>query len=147
MYSYGRGVPPDQGQAVGWYVLAAEKRADFQLLLGEMYRSGDGVPHDYVEAARWFREAAEQGNVAAQYFLGLANYNGDGVRKDFVRAHKWFNLAASRAGGDGMDDLAKRRDEVAGKMTLQQITEAQRLAREWKPKAWDELKGRLDESR
>jgi hypothetical protein len=46
----------------------------------------------------------------------------------------WFNLSASNSSGDYQGQGAKARDEVAGKMTPGQIAEAQRLAREWKPK-------------
>ena len=56
--------------------------------------------------------------------------NGEGVPQDFVQALKWFDLAAS--GGD--DAAGKNRDSLAESMTPDQIAEAQRLAREWKPK-------------
>ncbi len=55
---------------------------------------------------------------------------GLGVTQDYVRAHKWFNIAAAR----GYADAAKSRDMVAKLMTPAQIAEAQRLAREWKPR-------------
>jgi len=42
----------------------------------------------------------------------------------------WYNLAAAR----GQKDARKFRDSLAEKMTPAQIAEAQRLAREWKPK-------------
>ena len=42
-----------------------------------------------------------------------------------------YNLAASRATGDDHKKSAESRDEVAAKMTPQQIAEAQKLAREW----------------
>jgi hypothetical protein len=48
--------------------------------------------------------------------------------------HMWINLAASRARGDDQGKFARVRDMLAEKMTPQQIAEAQRLAREWKPK-------------
>ena len=32
------------------------------------------------------------------------------------------------------------RDAVAEKMTASQVAEAQRLAREWQPKTWEQLK-------
>lgn len=51
---------------------------------------------------------------------------GRGVPMDYVRAHIWFNLAAVK--GDA--DAVKGRDFVAGKMTPQQMAEAQKLARE-----------------
>jgi hypothetical protein len=44
----------------------------------------------------------------------------------------WLNLAASTAtNAETRDDAAKKRDEVATKMTPAQIAEAQRMAREW----------------
>ena len=63
--------------------------------------------------------------------------NGHGVPQDYVQAHKWINLAASRftaSETENRDKAVKNRDIVAAKMTLAQIAEAQKLAREWKPK-------------
>jgi hypothetical protein len=60
-----------------------------------------------------------------------------GTPQDNVSAHMWFNLAAARfpASDTRNRDVAVRsRDVVAGKMTAEQIAEAQRRAREWKPK-------------
>ena len=50
--------------------------------------------------------------------------------QDYVQAYMWYTLVAAQ--GDA--DAAKKRDNVAAKMTPAQIAEAQRLAREWKPK-------------
>ena len=99
-----------------------------------MHEYGQGVPQDYAEAIRWFREAADQGEANAQFNLGGMYYQGQGVTQDYVLAHKWFNLAAARATGNDNEKFAKARDEVAARMTADQIAEAQRLAREWKPK-------------
>ena len=65
---------------------------------------------------------------------------GQGVAQDYIQAHMWLNLAASRASGANAKSYAELRDTVAGRMTPQQVAEAQRLASEWKPKTWDELK-------
>jgi len=46
----------------------------------------------------------------------------------------WFNIAVSALEGKGRNDAVKDRDLVASKMTPAQIAEAERLAREWKPK-------------
>jgi hypothetical protein len=49
----------------------------------------------------------------------------------------WFNLAASRIPASEKkerDNAIEARDFTASKMTPAQIAEAQRLAREWKPK-------------
>lgn len=105
-----------------------------QVNLGNVYREGEGVAQDYAEALRWHRKAAEQGEALAQYSVGVMYYRGQGVAQDYVRAHMWMNLAASRFTGDEQKNYAGVRDEVAGKMTVAQIAEAQALARNWKPK-------------
>jgi hypothetical protein len=49
----------------------------------------------------------------------------------------WFNLAASRSSASKAEERNKsvhNRDIIASKMTPAQIAEAQKLAREWKPK-------------
>jgi hypothetical protein len=53
---------------------------------------------------------------------------GRGVPQDNVLAHTWFNLTAARipAAADSLDVLEHQ-------MSPDQIAEAQRLAREWKP--------------
>jgi hypothetical protein len=47
----------------------------------------------------------------------------------------WFNLSASRL-NEAPRRLAatKSRDQVAGEMSSEQIAQAQKLARDWKPK-------------
>ena len=75
---------------------------------------------------------AEQGNADAQYNLGARYAYGSGVPQDDVQAHIWYNLAASRLQTDLLrESSARSRDEVAKRMTPEQIAEAQRLAREW----------------
>ena len=138
MYSDGRGVPQDYATAAAWFRKAAEQCSDrAQLKLGFMYYEGRGVPQDYAAAVSWYRRAAEQGEVRTQHNLGSMYANGQGVPQDYVQAHMWFNLASSRYEASDKEDLAqvvKNRDLVASKMTPAQIAEAQRLAREWKPK-------------
>jgi hypothetical protein len=108
-----------------------------QYNLGVMYYNGQGVPKDYAEAAKWYRKAAEQGFAEAQTNLGIMYFTGLGVPKGYVLAHMWFTLAASRfsASEQGRREMAgSQRDFAASKMTPAQIAEAQKLAREWKPK-------------
>ncbi len=81
------------------------------------------------------RKAAEQGHAEAQNNLGFRYANGEGVPQDYAQAHMWFNLAASRyPTGEDRDQSVKNRDIVAERMTPAQISEAQKLAREWRPK-------------
>ena len=70
-------------------------------------------------------------------------YTGKGVSQDYVQAHTWINLAVSRATtGEAKYRLA--RDSLAERMTASQVAEAQRLAREWQPKTWEQLTGQVD---
>ena len=115
-----------------WYRKAAEQGyAQAQHNLGAIYDNGSGVPQDYAEAVKWYRKAAEQGHASAQKELGNMYAYGLGVPQDYVQAHKWYNLAAARDPGTG---AALNRALVSHKMTAAQIAEAQRFAREWKPK-------------
>jgi uncharacterized protein len=94
-----------------------------------MYENGRGVPQDYAAAAGWYRKAADQGDAGAQFLLAAMYFTGRGVPQDFVIAHMWSNLAAASGNYN-----AAYRDFIAAKMTPAQIAEAQKLAREWKPK-------------
>ena len=113
---------------------ADEGNAEAQLRLGFMYHDGTDVPQDYKEALRWYRAAADQGLAGAQSQLGAMYVAGQGVPQDDVRAHMWYNLSASNSTGDEAKRAVQFRDLLAGLMTSEQIAEAQRLAREWKPK-------------
>ncbi len=137
MYAKGQGVPQDSAEAIKWFHRAADQGdAEAQSNLGLMYASGHGVPRDSAKAAKWFRRAADQGYAKAQSILGLMYENGEGVPQDYVQAYKWLNLAASRlpaSDAEKRGQAADTRDAVAAKMTPAQITEAQKMVREWKP--------------
>ena len=157
-YDYGRGVPQDRGEALRWYRLAAEQGfVGSQVNLAVAYRTGQGVPQDRGEALRWYRLAAEQGFANAQFNLGEVYLDGRGVPQDYVRAYVWTSLAEAsyvqkyrpenvtktKAISDSRDAV-RNRDYIGDRMTADQINEAQRLAREWTPKSWDELKKGLE---
>jgi TPR repeat protein len=108
----------DQGDANGFF------------MLGVMYATGQGIQQNYTEAAKWYRLATDQGNADAQYNLGGMYATGQGVQQDYVSAHLWLSLSAAQ----GEQSATKSRDLIARRMTPAQIAEAQRLAREWKPK-------------
>jgi len=63
----------------------------------------------------------------AMFELGLMSCTGREAPYDIVEAHKWFNLAALR----GNMDARRCRTEIADEMTSQEVSKAQRLAREW----------------
>jgi TPR repeat protein len=85
---------------------------------------------DYATAVRVLRPLADQGDKRAQYTLGFLYRMGQGVPQDYVQAHMWSDLAAAQS----YQNAASNRDAVARLMTPAQIAEAQKLAREWKPK-------------
>ena len=127
----GEGVPQDYSEAQAWFRKAAEQGdAIAQFSLGVMYTKGLGLPQDHTRAMRWYRRAAEQGHSRAQNNLGAIYDIGRGVMQDYVQAHLWFSLAATT----GDERATKNRFELTKRMSLAQIAEAQRLAREWKPK-------------
>jgi uncharacterized protein len=110
--------------------IAEEGNAAAQFNLGVMHQFSYGVPQDNEAAVSWYRKAAEQGLAEAQYNLGVMYANGEGVPQDYAAAHMWFNLAAASRNRNAV----KARDIVAAQLTPAQIAEAQKLAREWKPK-------------
>jgi hypothetical protein len=137
-YRGSKEIPRDEAQALKWFRSAAERGdAVAQFNLGVMYSEGQGVPQDHAKAAKFYRLSADQGNPQAQYNLGLWYAEGDGGAPDHVAAHMWFNLAAAHfpaSDNRGHSAAISSRDAVALQMTPAQIAEAQRLAREWKPK-------------
>ena len=79
---------------------------------------------------RWYRRAADQGFASAQWLLGMAYETGYGVPLDYVQAHMWCNLSATQ----GFNPATYCRAEVEKAMSPAQVAEAQKLARDWKPK-------------
>lgn len=132
LYRKGRGVPQDDVQARKWYAkAAAQGQAKAQFNLGTLYFNGEGGSKDYQQALRWFRLAADQGEALAQTKIAIMYDDGQGVPHDRVQAYKWYSLAATS--GDKPAPIL--RDLLAKQMTPAQIAEAQKLAKEWKPKA------------
>ncbi|MDB4521411.1 sel1 repeat family protein [Akkermansiaceae bacterium] len=128
MYYTGNGVPKDYVEAVKWTRKAAEQGdAEAQATLGIMYQTGEGVPQDYAEAVKWYRRSAEQGRAKSLGSLGAMYYTGNGVQQDDAKAYMFFNLAAAK----GVEDTEKYREQIAEKMTQEQIAEGQKLTREW----------------
>ncbi|MCL2139303.1 MAG: sel1 repeat family protein, partial [Treponema sp.] len=90
-----------------------------------MYEDGQGVGKDSGKAAELFTKAAaqgheeaklkiaaenllkkaEQGDINAQYELGLLYENGKGVSKDSVKAAEWFGKAAEQGNASAQYEL------------------------------------------
>ena len=113
-----------------WQPLADQGDARAQFSFGLLYENGDGVPRDYAKARQWYEKAAAQGDAKAQLYLGLQSSFGQGVPMDLVEAYMWYSLAA----GNGNPHAPGYRADLSRQMTPAQIAEAQKRAREWKPK-------------
>ena len=113
-----------------WRPLAEQGDARAQYYLGLLYENGDGVHRDYEKAREWYEKSAAQGEANAQFYLGLLSAFGRGGPLDLAQAHMWYSLAA----GKGHVGATVYRNNLAKQMTPAQIAEAQKRAREWKPK-------------
>jgi hypothetical protein len=142
-YKVGKGVTQNYGQAKRWFEEAAKQgHAEAQINLGSLYLQGDAPPQSPHMALFWFGRAAEQGVVPAFAKLGQMYQEGEGVPQDFVQAYMWFHLAAT----NGEAPSAEKRHMLATKMTHDQIMEAEKLAREWKPTPRSVFRKTLDAS-
>ena len=141
LYDRGRGAAADPSEAARLYRAAADQgHAGAQVNLGRLYRDGRGVARDDAAAARWYQRAADRGQPIAQFNLAQMYASGNGVRQDDVAAHMWYSIAAARLAEDRRDAAADARARavearavVAGRMRPEDIAEAERRAREWRP--------------
>jgi TPR repeat protein len=128
LYSNGFGVPFDNEQAFKWYKLAANQdNADAQCNLGVIFANGWGVAQSDEQALEWYGRAADQGVTEAQTNLGRMYLHGFGVEENKVQAHMWFAIATEL--GDISAKL--KRDEIANKLSADQLAEATNLANAW----------------
>ncbi len=111
-----------------WIALARINDTNAQVAIAGMYRFGEGRPVDLADAARWYRRAADLGAAIAQLNLGEMYMLGLGVPRDTARAHLWLTRAARH----GRTWARDRRDELARRMTADQLDRAIRLLRDWK---------------
>ena len=106
MYSHGKDVRQDYGEALKWYSMAAEQgNAVAEYNLGYMYQNGNGIPQDIAKAAKWYEAAAEQGKPEAQFSIGSMYEAGYGVGRDVEKAVRWYRAAASKGQKDAEDRL------------------------------------------
>jgi len=132
LYANGKGVTKDDAKARQWYEKAAmQGHTEAQVNLGVLLMYARGGQQDYKMAVYYLRLAANQGNDLAQRRLGQMYERGEGVQQDFVKAYMWYSLGSAN---DGVEAGTRLRDALVKKMDPDQIAEAQKLAREWKPK-------------
>ena len=72
----------------------------------DYYYGKNNKPQDYVQAVEWYRKSAEQGNMCAQYNLGLCYEFGRGVVADISEAKIWYHKAANQGDAEAQCQLA-----------------------------------------
>jgi TPR repeat protein len=136
---YYQGPHEDHAEAMKWFRKAADAHnnkvsPEAEFFIGEMHARGKGVPKDTSKARKWRLLSAEHGEALAMCEAAGYYSSGKGVPQDYVLAHMWYNLCGST---DITSGVAKMyRADLENKMSPSQITEAQKLAREWKPKPY-----------
>ncbi|HEY9159550.1 MAG TPA: tetratricopeptide repeat protein [Desulfomonilia bacterium] len=134
------GIEPNNDEAYKWYLKAASQghaRAQFEVssdrwgsTISKMQIDGDSIsfsssgsehvpskaPYPREKLERLMNQA-EDGDVDAQYDLGIRYYSGDGVEKDHAKAVKWFTMAAEQDDAQAQFNLGIMygRGEGAGK--------------------------------
>lgn len=129
-YEGGYHVPQDYAEAAKWYQRAAERGSvDAQREISFFYWMGKGVPKDLVRAHMW----------ANLWVLGEQSRHQDQI--DAINAgpgtpkEKEEVIQILRGSRPELIQVAiETRSAIEREMTQAQIAEAQRLAREWKPK-------------
>jgi TPR repeat protein len=132
MYVMGQEVPTDYAEATRWFRKAAEQgQGESQYSMGLRYLWGQSVAQDDKEAARWLKLAADQGVAPAAAALKNRYANGEGVPRDLVEAYKWGLLAGGQ-GDPTTSDI--NLTDLEGKLTSDQLAQAQRRAKAFVPK-------------
>lgn len=132
-YAYYKGfvVQPDYTEAFKLIKDAAGGKSQIdeaQLVLAKMYEEGAGTVQNYASAITAYRAAVAQGNMEAIILLADIYSNGLLTTKNQVLAHALYNIAASH----GVNDAARKRDELNGEMNLESLTKAQDIAQNFK---------------
>ena len=118
LYREGKGIPRDSTLAFQWFDKAAAQghilaMHNAAVLLAEGVH---GAP-DYAGAALWFKRAAEHGIKDSQFNVAILFARGLGVNQDLGEAYRWFAIAAQQ----GDQDAAKKRDDIAARLTKEQL--------------------------
>ncbi len=131
MYRKGWGNKKDAKEAVKWYRRAADQGyREAKYNLGRMYLEGNGVSKNLPQAFELIRQAARQDDPESQAFLGYMYAEGIGVSIDLIQAYIWADAGAL----NGVEYGVMLRKALTKIMTDEEISEAQKLAKEYKAK-------------
>lgn len=130
LYREGKVVTKEPALAFQWFDRAAAQghvlaMHNAAVLLAEGVH---GAP-DYAGAALWFKRAAEHGIKDSQFNVAILFARGLGVNQDLQESYRWFAIAALQ----GDQDAAKKRDDIAARLTKDQIAKENDRVKAFKP--------------
>jgi localization factor PodJL len=132
LYEKGLGIGKDMQRAKDLYQRAAEK-GNTRAMHNLGVLAAEGGKPNYTSAALWFGKAAEYGIRDSQYNLAVLLARGLGLPKDLVKSYTWFAIVA--ATGDA--DAARKRDDVAARLTSSELAAANAAAAGFAPRPTD----------
>ena len=97
-YQHGNGVEQSIEKAVQMYkkAIITDGNADALLDLGLCYLQANGVPRNDAHGFFLMERSAKQGNMLAQYNMGVLYKDGIGVEPNMEEAFRWFHLSAAQ---------------------------------------------------
>ncbi|MCZ8375665.1 MAG: hypothetical protein O9342_09840 [Beijerinckiaceae bacterium] len=130
LYREGKVLPKEPTLAFQWFDRAAAQghvlaMHNAAVLLAEGVH---GAP-DYAGAALWFKRAAEHGIKDSQFNVAILFARGLGVNQDLAESYRWFAIAALQ----GDPDAGKKRDDIAARLTKEQISRENERVKAFKP--------------
>lgn len=133
-YAYYKGfmLQPDYAKAYKLISAAAGGDALFdeaQMVKGEMLIEGLGTVQNYQKGVAAIRSAVSQGNLEAIMVAARIYYKGKYVHPNPLMAHALYNIAAAK----NVFQAAELRDEIAQNLQLEQLSQAQAQAQQFKP--------------
>jgi len=134
LYEKGLGVARDLDKAMALYRQAAEQgntRAMHNLAV--LSAETETGPADYATAITWFARAAEYGLRDSQYNCAILLARGLGAPRDLLKAYAWFAIAAAQ----GDEESARKRDELARRLSDEELITAKTFVAAYKPKTID----------
>lgn len=130
----GVGVSRDLTRAQSLYLTAAEQgNARAMHNLGVLAAQGVDGEVDYANAARWFEKAAAFGIRDSQFNLAVLLARGSSLSHDAARSYSWFAIAAAT----GDEEAARKRDEMALKLSPADLAAATAAANAFRPRPLD----------
>ena len=136
MYHMGMGVPASYKDAAEWYRKSADAgKVDAIFTMGIVYEGGVGVARNVPEAVNWYRKSAERCFYPGMLKLADMFAKGRGVKKDNAQSYYWYTVAERYVPPTSNDryELPIVRDKLSAITPKEQVADADRKAKAWKP--------------